>query len=77
LACCWLFCAPLLQRLYIRKFSSLSPAMGYGAIADEAAQPSAPAPVKVTLYTALGCPFCPLVSQRLEGLRKQIGFSLA
>ena len=72
----WLLCAPLLQWLYIRKFPSLSPMMGYGPIADEAVQPSAPAPVKVTLYTALGCPFCPLVEQRLEDLRKQIGFSL-
>jgi glutaredoxin len=75
-ALAFLLIAPLLQWLYIRKFPSLSPMMGYGPIADEAAQPSAPAPVTVTLYTALGCPFCPLVEQRLEELRKQIGFTL-
>ena len=32
--------------------------------------------MKVVLYTALGCPFCPLIEQRLEDLRKQMGFTL-
>ena len=50
--------------------------MGYGRITDEPAGTVAPAPVKVTLYTALGCPFCPLIEQRLETLRKTAGFTL-
>ena len=67
---------PVLQWLYIRRFPSLSSAMGYGRIADEPAGAVAPAPVKVTLYTALGCPFCPLMEERVEGLRKTMGYSL-
>jgi thiol-disulfide isomerase/thioredoxin len=76
LAAAWLVAAPVAQWLYIRKFPSMSAAMGYGPITDEPAGTVPPAPVKVTLYTALGCPFCPLIEQRLEALRKTAGFSL-
>jgi glutaredoxin len=72
----WLVAAPIIQWLYIRKFPSLSAGMGYGRITDQPASTVAPAPVKVTLYTALGCPFCPLIEQRLESLRKAMNFSL-
>jgi len=72
----WLAAVPLVEWLYIRKFPSLSPSMGYGPIADECAEATGNAPVKVTLYTALGCPFCPLIEQRLEELRKRMGFTL-
>jgi glutaredoxin len=72
----WLVAAPVAQWLYIRKFPSMSAAMGYGRITDEPAGTVAALPVKVTLYTALGCPFCPLIEQRLETLRKTVGFSL-
>jgi glutaredoxin len=50
--------------------------MGYGRITDEPAGTVGPEPAKVTLYTALGCPFCPLIDQRLETLRKAAGFTL-
>jgi predicted DsbA family dithiol-disulfide isomerase len=50
--------------------------MGYGRIADQPSDVTFEAPVKGTLYTALGCPFCPLMEQRLEQLRKQLGFEL-
>lgn len=72
----WLVSAPIAQWIYIRKFPGMSAAMGYGQITDEPAGTVAPAPVKVTLYTALGCPFCPLIEQRLETLQKTAGFSL-
>ena len=72
----WLVTAPVVQWLYIRKFPSLSASMGYGPITDEPARTVAPAPVKVTLYTALGCPFCPLIEQRLESLETAMNFSL-
>ncbi|MGO9260474.1 MAG: glutaredoxin family protein [Bryobacteraceae bacterium] len=72
----WLVAVPAVQWLYIRKFPSLSVGMGYGRIADQPAPPVAPAPVKVTLYTALGCPFCPLIEQRLDSLQKAMNFSL-
>ena len=72
----WLVAVPAVQWLYIRKFPSLSTAMGYGRIADQPAALVASAPMKVTLYTALGCPFCPLIEQRLDSLQKAMNFSL-
>ncbi|HTX38965.1 MAG TPA: glutaredoxin family protein [Bryobacteraceae bacterium] len=72
----WLVMVPAAQWLYIRKFPSLSAGMGYGPITDQPAAALPPAPVKVTLYTALGCPFCPLLEQRLDTLRKNMNFSL-
>jgi len=75
-AAAWLVAAPVAQWLYIRKFPSLSAGMGYGRIVDEPAGKVAAQPVKVTVYTALGCPFCPLIEQRLESLQKTMNFSL-
>lgn len=77
-ALAWLAGAPSFQALYISKFPKISRAMGYGVIADEAPAGAAgsAAGVKVTLFTALGCPFCPLIAQRLELLRKSLGFEL-
>jgi thiol-disulfide isomerase/thioredoxin len=72
----WLVTVPVIQWLYIRKFPSMSASMGYGRIADQPAGTVAPAPVKVILYTALGCPFCPLIEQRLESLQKAMNFLL-
>jgi hypothetical protein len=73
-----LVAAPLLQGFYVRKFPAFSSAMGYGPITDQPASPAQPpaAAVVVTLYTALGCPFCPLMEQRLESLRATLGFTL-
>ena len=72
----WFVTVPIIEWLYIRRFPSLSAIMGYGRIIDEPARTVDPAPVKVTLYTALGCPFCPLIKQRLESLQKTMNFSL-
>lgn len=76
IAAVWVVTVPVIEWLYIRKFPSLSAGMGYGRITDEPAGAVGPAPVKVTLYTALGCPFCPLIEQRLEALRQRSGFFL-
>jgi len=72
----WLVAAPLCQWIYVRHFPRFSAALGYGPIADEAAGESTGKAADVVLYTALGCPFCPLIEQRLENLRAQLGFSL-
>jgi len=72
----WLIAAPAGQWLYIRYFPKFSTAMGYGPITDEPAEAAKAGPAHVTLYTALGCPFCPLIERRLEDLRAQLGFSL-
>jgi glutaredoxin len=76
-AALWLVAVPLVQWLYIRKFRAVAPMMGYGAIVDEPAEAfGRNTPAKVTLYTALGCPFCPVMEQRLEDLRKQFDFQV-
>lgn len=67
---------PLAQWLYIRGFPRISRLMGYGDVTDTPASSVAKAPVKVTLYTAVGCPFCPLLEQRLAALEKSAGFTL-
>ena len=72
----WLAGVPLFEWLCIRKFPTLSRSMGYGPIVDEAPQAAGNAPVKVVFYSALGCPFCPLMERRVEDLRKQMGFTL-
>lgn len=72
----WLVGVPLAQWLYIRTFPRISRLVGYGSAEDEKPTSLARAPVRVTLYTAVGCPFCPLVERRLEDLRREIGFDL-
>ena len=72
----WLLLIPLAMWAYIRVFPSISQLMGYGRIEDRPAQKLERVPAKVTLYTALGCPFCPVVKGRLIALREQMEFSL-
>ena len=72
----WLVLIPLAMWVYIRVFPAISQLMGYGRIDDQPAQSPAHVPAKVTLYTALGCPFCPVVKRRLLALRETMGFSL-
>jgi glutaredoxin len=67
---------PLAQWLYVRNIRRLSPWMGYGEIGDEPAAAASHAPMAVTLYTALGCPFCPVMEQRLAILGREMGFEL-
>ena len=83
LALAWLVFVPLGLRLYVRAFPSISRAMGYGRVDDRAvkdfprgAADSQHEPPNVILYTALGCPFCPIVKKRLEALREQVQFNL-
>ena len=60
----------------VRVLPRISSLMGYGGVEDQQAPSVAHAPVRVTLYTALGCPFCPLIERRLEALQKSMGFDL-
>jgi glutaredoxin len=72
----WVVGSVFFEAVYVRVFPRLSRALGYGSVEDEAAGSLAHAPVAVTLYTAVGCPFCPIVEQRLEALRPAMGFTL-
>ncbi len=74
----WLAAVPLFLWLYVRVFPRISSAMGYGSVADQttAVGEAPPAPKHVTLYTGLGCPFCPIVERRLKALQGRMGFLL-
>jgi len=76
LALVWLVLVPLAMWAYVRIFPSISSFMGYGRIEDQPAPRLTRIPAQVTLYTALGCPFCPVVKRRLMALREQMEFSL-
>lgn len=62
--------------LYVRGFPAISGLMGYGSVTDVAGSVRSGAPRRVVLYTAVGCPFCPIVRRRLRALRGQVGFEL-
>ena len=70
----WIVLLPLAMWVYIRVFPMISQAMGYGKVDDRPAQHFEQAPTRVTLYTALGCPFCPVVKGRLTALREEDEF---
>jgi len=76
LALVWVVALPLVMWGYIRVFPAISQAMGYGPIEDQPAHATNDSHTDVKLYTALGCPFCPIVKQRLEALREQMHFQL-
>ena len=76
LAVTWVVVLPLAMWGYIRVFPSISQAMGSGKIEDRPARTNQKATADVTLYTALGCPFCPVVKQRLAALSESMGFRL-
>ncbi|MBI2862749.1 MAG: glutaredoxin family protein [Chloroflexi bacterium] len=68
--------APLALWGYVRFFPAISRYIGYGRVDDRPATETARVSTKVTLYTALGCPFCPIVKRRLLALQPQMGFDL-
>lgn len=78
IAALWLVLLPVAMWAYVRTFPRYSAALGYGSVADERNKTvaSTPAQTKVRLYVALGCPFCPLVENRLEALQRGMEFQL-
>jgi len=66
------------QIAYIRWFSHVSRWVGYGSVADTAADPASMPPrlPRVTLYTANVCPFCPIVKRRLAELQRHNRFEI-
>ena len=72
----WLVVLPLGLWAYVRVFPTISQYLGYGRIDDQPAILLDRTPARVTLYTALGCPFCPVVKRRLLDLQAQMGFDL-
>lgn len=74
LAGAWLFAVPLAVWGYVRVFPRISHFLGYGRVDDLAATNTPRSGQTVTMYSSLGCPFCPLVEKRLRALEKDMGF---
>ncbi len=72
----WVFFVGLFLWLYVRYFPKVSRLMGYGSVEDNPAENAEASKGIVTLYTGVGCPFCPLVRRRLKALRSTMGFEL-
>lgn len=72
----WIVLAPVTMWAYAKWFPAISPLMGYGNVDDVPAMPVR-STATVTLYTALGCPFCPMVTRRLHELQSKMGFPFA
>jgi glutaredoxin len=76
MAVLWFILVPAAMWAYIRVFPRISAYMGYGTVDDERSGQLPRAGLHVTLYSALGCPFCPIVEQRLLALQREMGFTL-
>jgi glutaredoxin len=72
----WLMLLPCLKWAYLRFFPRISKLKGYGSLDDVVPSNVKPANVEVTYYSLLGCPFCPIVEQRLKSLQQRMDFSL-
>jgi glutaredoxin len=72
----WLVFIPCLKWAYLRFFPRISELKGYGSVHDKLPASVKKAHVEVTYYSLLGCPFCPIVKQRLEALQKEMDFTL-
>ena len=72
----WIVVAPPALYGYIRVFPRISRLLGYGSVTDREAVDPARAAARVTLYTGAGCPFCPIMEQRLRALQVTMGFEL-
>lgn len=82
-AIAWLIVLPLALYAYIRIFPAISQTMGYGKVEDTPARllqgsdhQSEARTLTVNLYTALGCPFCPIVEERLHALQPNLKFQI-
>ena len=76
LAAYWIIFVPVGLWVYVRLFPRISAHVGYGRVDDKSATSVVHSPVRVRFYTALGCPFCPIIEQRLAGLQQQMGFTM-
>jgi glutaredoxin len=72
----WLVLLPCLKWTYLRFFPRISKWTSYGRVVDKLPPSVKRAPVEVTYYSLLGCPFCPIVERRLKTLQKEMDFTL-
>jgi glutaredoxin len=76
LALVWAAALPAVLWGYVRAFPWISQYLGYGRVEDVTASQLERSTAKVTMYGSAVCPFCPIVRQRLEALREEMGFDL-
>ena len=72
----WIVFIVLFLWLYVRYFPRISRYMGYGSVDDRKPTDVHITKTTVSLYTGLGCPFCPIVKKRLQELQSRMGFEL-
>jgi len=72
----WIVAAPPAMWAYVRVFPRISAVLGYGSVADQAPESPGRSAARVTMYTGIGCPFCPIMEQRLRALQPVMGFEL-
>ena len=72
----WLVSVPCLRWGYVKLFPRVSAIKQYGNVDDKLPAHVDRAPVRVTFYSFLSCPFCPIVLARLVALQKEMGFHL-
>jgi glutaredoxin len=75
----WLVLVPLAKWIYMLLFPRFSRFIGYGRVDDTLPNMASHAQstrATVTCYGMLGCPFCPIVLERLQALQKEMGFTL-
>jgi len=72
----WLILLPCAKWAYLRYFPNISKFRGYGSLDDTLPARVEKARAEVTFYSLLGCPFCPIVAQRLDALQKEMDFAL-
>lgn len=75
-ALAWTLLVPVGLWAYVRFFPVISQYVGYGPVDDARGGDVGRRATTVTMYTSLGCPFCPIVERRLEALKSEMGFEL-
>ena len=72
----WLILLPCGRWASIRLSGLTTKLRGLGSVEDKLPSVVNKAHIEVAFYSHNGCPYCPIVSQRLEALQKEMDFTL-
>lgn len=72
----WLIVIPSARWASVRLSGFTTKLRGYGPVKDKLPSSVSRAPIEVAFYSHNGCPYCPIVKERLEALQKEMGFTL-
>lgn len=72
----WLIVLPCARWVGLRLYPLTAEWRGYGPVADKLPSSVKKNHVEVTFYSHNGCPFCPILRRRLEGLQREMDFVL-